>query len=165
MKKRLREGARLIVIDPRRIDLVRSPHISAEHHLQLQPGTNVAVVNAMAHTIVDEGLVNTEFVTERCDPELYREWEEFIRRPENSPEATEQFSGVPAAEIRSAARIYAAGPNSAIYYGLGVTEHSQGSTMVMAMANLAMATGSIGREGVGINPCLLYTSPSPRDRS
>jgi formate dehydrogenase major subunit len=152
MKKRLRAGARLIVIDPRRIDLVRSPHIEAEHHLQLLPGTNVAVVNAMAHTIVDEGLVDTAFVTERCDPELYREWEEFIRRPENSPEATEQFSGVPAAEIRSAARIYAAGPNSAIYYGLGVTEHSQGSTMVMAMANLAMATGSIGREGVGINP-------------
>jgi formate dehydrogenase major subunit len=152
MKKRLRAGARLIVIDPRRIDLVRSPHIEAEHHLQLLPGTNVAVVNAMAHTIVDEGLVDTAFVTERCDPELYREWEEFIRRPENSPEATEQFSGVPAAEIRAAARIYAAGPNSAIYYGLGVTEHSQGSTMVMAMANLAMATGSIGREGVGINP-------------
>ena len=152
MKKRLRAGARLIVIDPRRIDLVRSPHIEAEHHLQLLPGTNVAVVNAMAHTIVDEGLVDIEFVTKRCDAELYREWEEFIRRPENSPEATEQFSGVPAAEIRSAARIYAAGPNSAIYYGLGVTEHSQGSTMVMAMANLAMVTGNIGREGVGINP-------------
>jgi len=152
MKKRLRAGARLIVIDPRRIDLVRSPHIEAEHHLQLLPGTNVAVVNAMAHTIVDEGLVDAEFIAQRCDPELYREWEEFIRRPENSPEATEQFSGVPAAEIRSAARIYAAGPNSAIYYGLGVTEHSQGSTMVMAMANLAMATGNIGREGVGINP-------------
>ena len=152
MKKRLRAGARLIVIDPRRIDLVRSPHIEADHHLQLLPGTNVAVVNAMAHTIVDEGLVDAEFVAQRCDPELYREWEEFIRRPENSPEATEQFSGVPAAEIRSAARIYAMGPNSAIYYGLGVTEHSQGSTMVMAMANLAMATGNIGREGVGINP-------------
>jgi formate dehydrogenase major subunit len=89
---------------------------------------------------------------DRCDTELYREWEEFIRRPENSPEAVEEFSGVPAREIRSAARLYAAGPNSAIYYGLGVTEHSQGSTMVMAMANLAMATGNIGRDGVGINP-------------
>ena len=152
MKRRLREGARLIVIDPRRIDLVRSPHIEAEHHLQLQPGTNVAVVNAMAHTIVDEGLVDTAFVSERCEPQLYREWEEFIRRPENSPEAMEEFSGVPAADVRAAARLYAAGPNSAIYYGLGVTEHSQGSTMVMAMANLAMATGQIGRDGVGINP-------------
>jgi len=152
MKKRLREGARLIVIDPRRIDLVRSPHIQAEHHLQLLPGTNVAVVNAMAHTIVVERLVDTEFVAQRCDPELYRKWEEFIRLPENSPEAMEQFSGVPAADIRAAARMYAAGPNSAVYYGLGVTEHSQGSTMVMAMANLAMVTGNIGRDGVGINP-------------
>ena len=152
MKKRLRSGARLVVIDPRRIDLVRSPHIEATHHLQLQPGTNVAVVNAMAHTIVDEGLADTEFVAQRCDPELYREWEEFIRLPENSPEAMAEFSGVPAADVRAAARLYAAGPNSAIYYGLGVTEHSQGSTMVMAMANLAMVTGNIGREGVGINP-------------
>lgn len=152
MKKRLRSGARLVVIDPRRIDLVRSPHIEATHHLQLQPGTNVAVVNAMAHAIVDEGLVDTEFVAQRCDPELYREWEEFIQLPENSPEAMAEFSGVPAADVRAAARLYAAGPNSAIYYGLGVTEHSQGSTMVMAMANLAMVTGNIGREGVGINP-------------
>ncbi len=152
MKRRLREGARLIVVDPRRIDLVRSPHIAADHHLQLRPGTNVAVINAMAHAIVDEGLVDTAFVRDRCDGTLYREWEQFIRHPENSPEAVEELSGVPAAEIRSAARLYATGPNSAIYYGLGVTEHSQGSTMVMAMANLAMATGNIGRDGVGVNP-------------
>ena len=152
MKRRLREGARLIVVDPRRIDLVRSPHIVADHHLQLLPGTNVAVVNAMAHTIVDEGMADTEFIATRCDANLYREWEQFIRRPENSPEAVEEVSGVPADEIRAAARLFAAGPNSAIYYGLGVTEHSQGSTMVMAMANLAMVTGSIGRDGVGVNP-------------
>ncbi len=152
MKKRLREGARLIVVDPRQIDLVRSPHIQAEYHLQLQPGTNVAVMNAMAHTIVDEGLVDRAFIEERCEPALYAEWEEFIRLPENSPEAVEAMCGVPAEQIRGAARLYAAGPNSGIYYGLGVTEHSQGSTMVMAMANLAMATGNIGREGVGVNP-------------
>ena len=152
MKRRLRKGAHLIVVDPRRIDLVRSPHITADHHLQLRPGTNVAVVNAMAHTVVDEALVDTEFVQQRCDPELYAQWEQFIRQHENSPEAVEQVSGVPAADIRAAARLYAAGPNSAIYYGLGVTEHSQGSTMVMAMANLAMATGNIGRDGVGVNP-------------
>ena len=152
MKRRLRRGARLIVVDPRRIDLVRSPHITADHHLQLQPGTNVAVVNAMAHVIVEEGLGDPGFVAQRCDPALYRDWEQFIRRPENSPEAVERVSGVPAGEIRAAARLYAAGPNSAIYYGLGVTEHSQGSTMVMAMANLAMVTGNIGREGVGVNP-------------
>ena len=152
MKRRLRQGARLIVIDPRRIDLVRSPHITADHHLQLQPGTNVAVVNAMSHVIADEGLIDEAYVAERCDPVLYAEWREFIARPENSPEALEAVTGVPAAELRAAARLYAAGPNSAIYYGLGVTEHSQGSTMVMAMANLAMATGNIGREGVGVNP-------------
>lgn len=152
MKRRLRQGARLIVIDPRRIDLVRSPHITADYHLQLQPGTNVAVVNAISHVIAEEGLIDDDFVADRCDPILYAEWREFIARPENSPEALEAITGVPAADIRAAARLYADGPNSAIYYGLGVTEHSQGSTMVMAMANLAMATGNIGREGVGVNP-------------
>lgn len=152
MKRRLREGARLIVLDPRRIDLVRSPHIESDFHLQLQPGTNVAIVNAMGHVVATEGLIDREFVADRCDPVTFAAWEEFIRRPENSPEAVEAVSGVPAEEIRGAARLYAAGPNSAIYYGLGVTEHSQGSTMVMAMANLAMATGNIGRDGVGVNP-------------
>jgi formate dehydrogenase major subunit len=150
MKKRLREGAKLIVVDPRRIDLVRSPHVEAQHHLKLQPGTNVAVVNAFAHVVVTEGLVARDFVAERC--EGFEEWAEFIARPENSPEATEVISGVPAAELRAAARMYATGGNAAIYYGLGVTEHSQGSTMVMGMANLAMATGNIGRDGVGVNP-------------
>ena len=152
MKRRLREGARLIVLDPRRIDLVRSPHIESDFHLQLQPGTNVAIVNAMGHVVATEGLIDREFIADRCDPVTFAAWEEFIRQPENSPEAVEAVSGVPAEEIRGAARLYAAGPNSAIYYGLGVTEHSQGSTMVMAMANLAMATGNIGRDGVGVNP-------------
>ena len=152
MKRRLREGARLIVADPRRIDLVRSPHIQADYHLQLQPGTNVAIVNAMGHVVATEGLIDREFVADRCDPVTFAAWEEFIRQAENSPEAVEAVSGVPAEEIRAAARLFAAGPNSAIYYGLGVTEHSQGSTMVMAMANLAMATGNIGRNGVGVNP-------------
>ncbi len=150
MKRRLRQGAKLIVLDPRRIDLVKSPHIRAQHHLRLQPGTNVAVVNALAHVVVTEGLMDDEFVAERCEGGA--EWVEFISRAENSPEAIEELAGVPAADIRAAARLYAAGPNSAIYYGLGVTEHSQGSTMVMGMANLAMATGNIGREGVGVNP-------------
>ncbi|HEY0638589.1 MAG TPA: formate dehydrogenase subunit alpha [Pseudonocardiaceae bacterium] len=150
MKRRLREGAKLIVVDPRRIDLVRTPHVEAAHHLQLAPGTNVAVINAMAHVVVTEGLVARDFVAERC--EGYEEWAAFIAREENSPETLAEVTGVPAAELRAAARLYAAGPNSAIYYGLGVTEHSQGSTMVMGMANLAMATGNIGRDGVGVNP-------------
>ena len=152
MKRRLREGARLVVVDPRRIDLVQSPHVKADHHLQLRPGTNVAIVNALAHVIVTEGLYDAAFVEERCDTESFAEWMDFIRRPENGPEAMSVVSGVPADDIRAAARLYAAGPNSAIYYGLGVTEHSQGSTMVMGMANLAMLTGNIGREGVGVNP-------------
>ncbi|MFG1927291.1 formate dehydrogenase subunit alpha [Cryptosporangium sp. NPDC048952] len=150
MKRRLREGAELIVVDPRRIDLVRSPHVEAAHHLQLTPGTNVAIVNALAHVVVTEGLVSDDFVSERC--EGYDEWAAFIAGPENSPEAVERITGVPAASVRAAARLYASAPNGAIYYGLGVTEHSQGSTMVMGLANLAMATGNVGRDGVGVNP-------------
>ena len=150
MKKRLRAGARIIVADPRRIDLVRSPHVEAAHHLPVRPGTNVAFVNAMAHVIVTEGLLDEEFVRTRT--EGHEGYLEFVARPEHSPEATEAETGIPADELRSAARLYAAGPNSAIYYGLGVTEHSQGSTMVMGMANLAMLTGNLGREGVGVNP-------------
>ena len=152
MKRRLRAGAKLIVIDPRRTDIVRSPHIEADYHLQLQPGTNVAVVNALAHVIFTEGLFDEAFVASRCDDESFAAWAEFIKLSENSPEAVANESGVPAEEIRGAARLYAAGPNSAIYYGLGVTEHSQGSTMVMGMANLAMLTGNIGRAGVGVSP-------------
>jgi formate dehydrogenase major subunit len=150
MKRRLREGAKLIVIDPRRIDLVRSPHIEAAHHLQLAPGTNVAIINAFAHVVVTEGLADCEFVEERC--EEFEAWSQFIARPENSPESLAEITGVPAADLRAAARLYGSAKNAAIYYGLGVTEHSQGSTMVMGMANLAMATGNIGRDGVGVNP-------------
>jgi len=152
MKRRLREGAKLIVIDPRRIDLVRTPHVEASYHLQLRPGTNVALIDAMAHTVATEGLVDGYFVEERCDPIDYRLWLEFVRKPENSPEAVERITGVPAADIRAAARLFATAGNAAIYYGLGVTEHSQGTTMVMGMANLAMATGNLGRQGVGVNP-------------
>jgi formate dehydrogenase major subunit len=152
MKRRIREGANLIVVDPRKIDLVESAHIKADHHLQLQPGTNVAVINAIAHVIATEGLIDEEFVAKRCDPGPFNRWRKFIELPENSPEVVEAQSGVPAETIRQAARLYATGKNAAIYYGLGVTEHSQGSTMVMGMANLAMATGNIGRDGVGVNP-------------
>ncbi len=152
LKRRLREGAKLIVIDPRRIDLVRTPHVEASYHLPLQPGTNVAVLTAMAHVIVTEGLVAESFVRERCDPEAFADWAAFVAEPRNSPEALEASTRVPADLIRGAARLFATGGNGAIYYGLGVTEHSQGSTTVMAIANLAMATGNIGRPGVGVNP-------------
>ncbi|MFO1059031.1 MAG: formate dehydrogenase subunit alpha [Dongiaceae bacterium] len=152
LKKRLRQGARLIVVDPRRIDLVRTPHVEADYHLALTPGTNVAVLTAMAHVIVTEGLVDETFVRERCDLEAFGHWAEFVAEPRNAPEALEAATGVPAAALRGAARLYAGGGNAAIYYGLGVTEHSQGTTTVMAIANLAMATGNLGRPGVGVNP-------------
>jgi len=152
MKKRLRQGAKLIVADPRRIDLVRAPHVEAAHHLPLLPGSNVALINALAHVIVTEGLVNEAFVRERCDLQDFETWARFVALAHNSPEAVEPICGVAAGEIRAAARLYATGGAAAIYYGLGVTEHSQGSTMVMGMANLAMATGNLGRPGVGVNP-------------
>ncbi|MDB5959125.1 MAG: formate dehydrogenase subunit alpha [Massilia sp.] len=152
MKKRLRQGAKLIVIDPRKIDLVKSPHIRAQHHLQLRPGTNVAMVSALAHVIVTEGLMAEGFIAERCDLRAFEQWRAFVSRPENSPEVSEAITGVPAQQVREAARLFATGGNGAIFYGLGVTEHAQGSTAVMGIANLAMATGNVGREGVGVNP-------------
>ena len=152
MKRRLRQGAGLIIVDPREIPLVDSPHTKADYHLQLRPGTNVALINALAHTIIDEGLEDTAFIAERCEDEAYNTWRNFIAEQHNSPEALEDVTGVAATELRAAARLYARARNGAIYYGLGVTEHSQGSTMVMGIANLAMATGNLGREGVGVNP-------------
>ena len=152
LKRRVREGAKLIVIDPREIELVNSPHIKSSHHLKLRPGTNVAILTAMAHVIVCEDLLDEKFITERCEDKAFEQWREFVARPANSPESMEMATGVPATEVRAAARLFATGGNSAIYYGLGVTEHSQGSTAVIAIANLAMATGNVGREGVGVNP-------------
>ena len=152
LKKRLRQGARLIVIDPRRTDIVRSAHIEASHHLALRPGTNVAVLSALAHVIVTDKLHDEAFIRARCDWDEFQDYAEFIADIRHAPETTEMLTGVPAAELRAAARLYATGGNGAIYYGLGVTEHSQGSTTVMAIANLAMLTGNLGREGVGVNP-------------
>ena len=164
LKKRLRQGARLIVIDPRKIDLVESPHIKADYHLALKPGTNVAMLASLAHVIVTEGLVAQDYVAERCDQASFQQWCDFVSRPDNSPEAMASVTGVSAPLVRAAARLYAKGAsgqkgsgeqgqiNAAIYYGLGVTEHAQGSTAVIGIANLAMATGNLGREGVGVNP-------------
>ncbi|GJD44015.1 Putative formate dehydrogenase [Methylobacterium cerastii] len=152
MKRRLREGAKLIVADPRKIDLVKSPHIKATHHLPLKPGSNVAFINSMAHVIVTEGLIDEAYVRERCDLAEFESWARFIADERHSPEAQAQYTGIDPAELRAAARLYATGGNAGIYYGLGVTEHSQGSTMVMGMANIAMATGNIGKLGAGVNP-------------
>ena len=152
MKRRLRQGARLIVIDPREIALVRTPHIHADYHLQLRPGTNVALINSLAHVIVTEGLAKEDYVSARCEADSWRRWRDFVSDPKNSPETMQAVTGVPADLVRGAARLYAGAGNGAIYYGLGVTEHSQGTTMVMGIANLAMVTGNLGREGVGVSP-------------
>ncbi len=152
LKRRLREGARLIVVDPRVIGLVRAPHIEADYHLQLRPGTNVALMNALAHVVVTEGLTREPYIHDRCEADSYEKWKAFVAHPDRSPEATAAVTGVPAELVRGAARLYAQARNGAIYYGLGVTEHSQGTTAVMSIANLAMATGNLGREGVGVNP-------------
>ncbi|HEY0907437.1 MAG TPA: molybdopterin-dependent oxidoreductase, partial [Methylophilus sp.] len=153
MKRRLREGAKLIVADPRAIDLVEnSPHVHADYHLNLRPGTNVALMTALAHVVVTEGLVKEDFVKARCEWDSFVAWRDFVAKPENSPEALAQDMGLDPQQVREAARLFATGGNGAIYYGLGVTEHSQGSTTVMGIANLAMATGNLGREGVGVNP-------------
>ncbi|WP_375055265.1 formate dehydrogenase subunit alpha [Zobellella sp. DQSA1] len=152
LRKRLRQGARLIVADPRYIDLLDSPHTGAAIHLPIRPGTNVALVNALAHVIVSEGLEDHDFIVGRCAPEEYQAWRDFILEPRHAPEAVADIVGVPARRIREAALLYGGAGNAAIYYGLGVTEHSQGSTTVMGIANLALATGNIGRPGVGVNP-------------
>jgi len=149
MKQAIRKGAKIIVVDPRRIDLVRSPHIQASYHLPLQPGTNVPIINALAHVAIKEGLIDQDYIDERCDLESFVAWKKQILKPENSPEMVAEISGVPADVIRGAARLYAGADNGAIYYGLGVSEHSQGSTMVMGMANLA---GPPTRTWTGTNP-------------
>ena len=149
LKHRLREGARLIVVDPREIELVSSPHIKADYHLQLKPGSNVAFANAMAHTILAEGLADLDFIEARCEKPAFELWRDFMLREENSPEAMAQATGVPADTLRAAARLYAEASNGSIYYGLGVSEHTQGSTMVMGIANLAMAYRQPGARGCG----------------
>ncbi len=95
LKKRLRQGAKLIVIDPRRIDLVDGPHVKADYHLPLRPGTNVAIVTALAHVIVTEGLYNETFIRERCDWSEFQDWAEFVAEKRHSPEEVENFPAFP----------------------------------------------------------------------
>ncbi len=152
LKRRVRQGARLIVIDPRRTETVASPHIKADVHLALRPGTNVAVLDSIAHVIVREGRCREEFVRARCEVAEFEHWKALVGADRYAPEVVGPLAGVDPEDIRRAARLYATGPNSAIYYGLGVTEHSQGSTGVMCLGNLGLACGMLGRDGVGVNP-------------
>ncbi|MEW5828740.1 MAG: formate dehydrogenase subunit alpha [Chloroflexota bacterium] len=139
-----KHGAKLIVIDPRRIDLVDF----AELWLPLKPGTNVPLLTAMAHVIVKEGLVDHEFVRERTEG-----YEEFVESLEKfTPEVAEEISGVPADDIRAAARLYANAKNGAIYWGMGISQLSHGTASALALIHLAFLTGHVGRLGTGLNP-------------
>jgi formate dehydrogenase alpha subunit len=139
-----KHGAKMIVVDPRRIDLVDF----AELWLPLKPGTNVPVFSAMAHVIVKENLVNWDFVNRRTEG-----FNEFIESLEKfTPEYAEQISGVPAEDIRKAARMYATAKNGAIYWGMGISQLSHGTASALALIHLAFLTGHVGRDGTGLNP-------------
>ena len=152
MKRRIRKGAKLIVLDPRQTESVKSPHLKADVHLPLRPGTNVAVLDSISHVIVREKLYQENFIRARCEWHEFENWAALVGSDQYAPEVIGPLARIDPQAIREAARLYAGGPNSAIYYGLGVTEHSQGSTGVMCLGNLALACGMLGREGVGVNP-------------
>ncbi len=152
MKRRIRQGAKLIVIDPRRTETVESAHCKATIHLAIRPGANVAILDSIAHVVVREELYNEAFVRARCEWHEFENWKALVGSDRYAPETIGPLAGVDPNDIRAAARLYASGPRSAIYYGLGVTEHSQGSTGVMCLGNLALSCGMLGRDGVGVNP-------------
>jgi formate dehydrogenase major subunit len=140
------------VVDPRRIDIVRSPHVQADYHLQLKPGTNVAVISALAHVVVTEGLLAQDYIAERCDDKSFREWRDFVARPDNSPEALQAVTGVPAADLRAAARLYAAGPNCGHLLRPGCHRTCTGLHHGDGHCQPGHGLRHVGREGVGVNP-------------
>ena len=139
-----KHGAKMIVIDPRRIELVDF----AELWLSLKPGTNVPVFTAMAYVIVEENLVNHDFIDDRTEG-----YTEFLATLEKfTPEYAEEISGVPAEDIRKAARLYAKAKSAAIYWGMGISQLSHGTASALALIHLAFLTGHVGRDGTGLNP-------------
>ena len=144
IKQAALNGTKLIVIDPRQIELAQYATI----HLQPRPGTNIPLLNAMAHTIIEERLVDYQFAAERVEG-----WDQFIEFiNEFTPEKAASICGVEAEIIRQAARVYATAKPAICFHGLGVTEHTQGTEGVMCLVNLAMLTGNLGKPGAGINP-------------
>ncbi|MGL1956037.1 MAG: formate dehydrogenase subunit alpha [Colwellia sp.] len=153
LKKRMRvSGVKTIVIDPMVTELVKSPLIKADVHLQIKPGTNVAVLNAIAHVLVTQNLIDTKYIENQLDQSFVQDYMEFIKQDQHSPEYVAKIAEVSSYDIVKAANIYASSSKSSIFYGLGVTEHAHGSDGVMTLANLAMLTGNLGRNGSGINP-------------
>jgi formate dehydrogenase alpha subunit len=140
----VKNGAKLIVADPRQIDLVRF----AELHLPQKPGTDVALINAMMNVIINENLLDTEFINERTEgfSELVNAVKDF------TPEMAEEITTVPAEEIRQAALDYAGTSTASIVYSMGITQHTTGTDNVLSLANLSMLTGNVGKESTGVNP-------------
>lgn len=145
MKRAVRQrGAKLILIDPRRIELADFAHL----HLRHRPGSDVAVFNAMAHVIINEGLENQAFINQRTEgfsafAHSVRDW---------TPQRAEAISGVPAADIVAAARLYAQANSGMIFWAMGITQHTTGTDNVKVLSNLALLTGHVGRPGTGLNP-------------
>ncbi|MCW5942114.1 MAG: formate dehydrogenase subunit alpha [Fimbriimonadaceae bacterium] len=140
----VREGAKLVVVDPRKTELARM----ADVHVPLRPGTNIPFLNAMAHTILAEGLADRSFLAERVDG--LEPFAAFVQAW--SPERAGLVCGVEPETIRAAARLYATSGPFMAFHGLGMTEHLQGTEGVMALVNLALLTGNLGKPGAGINP-------------
>ncbi|MFO7850229.1 MAG: formate dehydrogenase subunit alpha [Spirochaetia bacterium] len=144
IKNAVSRGAKLVVIDPRRIDLAKK----ADLHLRQRPGSDVAWINGLLNVIIHEGLANEKFIAEHTE-----NFEEMKKTVEQyPPEKAEEISGIPAEKIRAAARLFAGAEKSAIVYSMGITQHITGTDNVLSLANLAMITGQIGRESTGVNP-------------
>ena len=143
IKKAVRKGATLVVADPRKIWLTKL----AKRHLQLRPGTDVWLLNAMMHTILEEGLQDEEYIREFTDD--FEAVREVVSR--YSPEDAEKITGVPAEDIRATAREYASERHAAIFYTLGITEHACGVDNMWSLSNLVLMTGHLGYESTGLN--------------
>lgn len=144
VKRAVKKGAKLIIADPRYIEL--SDY--ADVFLQLKPGTNIALLNGMAHVIISEGLIDQAFINDRT--EGFEEVKKAVGK--YTPEYTSQITGVPAEDIVKAARIYGEADAAAILYTMGITQHTTGTMNVLAVANLALLTGNMGKPGAGVNP-------------
>ena len=144
VRQAVQRGAKLIVVDPREIDLAKK----ADIHLKLKPGTNVAFANGMMHIFIEEGLVDQTFIDERT--ENFEAMKEMVK--DYTPEKVAEICNIDADDLRAAARMYAKADKAPIMYCLGVTEHHTGTEGVMSMSNIAMMVGKIGRPGCGVNP-------------
>jgi formate dehydrogenase alpha subunit len=144
MKKAVRKGAKIIIADPRKINLVRFSEIWMQH----KPGTDIALLNSIMHVILKENLINKKFISEWT--EEFDKFKKSLR--DYSPEKAEKITGVPKSSIIKAARLYGKAKRPAIYYTMGITQHAHGTNNVFAIANMALMTGNLGRESVGVNP-------------